>query len=111
MPISLAELPANVVEALQRGNAREAIKLLRQSTGLGLKDATYVVADLLRGRKPPAVQAASSGGVGAVHARDPPKRRPGLSPGEVPRSGGGLWWVVALAVGVLVSWYLLQVPS
>jgi ribosomal protein L7/L12 len=32
-------LPANVKAALNRGETIEAIKLLRQATGMGLKDA------------------------------------------------------------------------
>ncbi len=35
----LQSLPANVTDALQRGNKLEAIKLLRDATGLGLKEA------------------------------------------------------------------------
>lgn len=33
------DLPANVVAALERGQPIEAIKLLREATGLGLKEA------------------------------------------------------------------------
>ena len=32
-------LPANVLDALQAGNKIEAIRLLREATGLGLKEA------------------------------------------------------------------------
>ena len=35
----MAALPANVKAALDRGETIEAIKLLRQATGMGLKDA------------------------------------------------------------------------
>ena len=39
----LQSLPANVADALQRGNKLEAIKLLRDATGLGLKEAKDAV--------------------------------------------------------------------
>ena len=41
--MSFTKLPAEVIQALQRGNAIEAIKLLRQRTGLGLKEAKDVL--------------------------------------------------------------------
>lgn len=41
-------LPPEVLEALRRGNAIEAIKLLRKSTGLGLKEAKETVEAQLR---------------------------------------------------------------
>lgn len=45
-------LPPEVLQALERGNLIEAIKLLRQSRGLGLKEAKYVV-DTHMGRGAP----------------------------------------------------------
>ncbi len=36
---SINQLPASVLEALQQGNKIEAIKRLREQTGLGLKEA------------------------------------------------------------------------
>ena len=111
MPIPAAQLPPNVVEALRRGNVLEAIKLLRQATGVGLKEATHAIGGHLRGHTAPTSHAASPRGPMALNARHPPARRSGLSPGEMPRSGGGLWWLGALAVGTLVSGYLLWVPS
>ncbi len=44
-------LPLDVVDAIQRGSAIEAIKLLRAATGLSLKEAKDVVEQRLR-RKP-----------------------------------------------------------
>jgi ribosomal protein L7/L12 len=40
---SAQRLPANVAAALARGNKIEAIKLLRQATGLGLAEAKHVI--------------------------------------------------------------------
>ncbi len=43
MPIPVSPLPANVRIALQQGNTVEAIKLLRQHSSLGLKEAKDAV--------------------------------------------------------------------
>lgn len=43
------QLPAKVLASLQRGNTLEAIKLLRESGGLGLKEAKDVIDRHLRG--------------------------------------------------------------
>jgi len=53
-------LPANVLSAIQRDNAIEAIKLLRESTGLGWKEARDGVNRHLRSQPPaPGTKAAS----------------------------------------------------
>ena len=54
-------LPLDVVDAIQRGNAIEAIKLLRASTGLDLKQAKEVVEQRLRRRPFPATAGAAPG--------------------------------------------------
>lgn len=43
MPSSQSPLPADVHNALQRGDKIEAIRLLRETTGLGLKEAKAAV--------------------------------------------------------------------
>ena len=48
MPESSKPLPVQVVDALQRGSLLDAIKLLRDSKGLGLKDAKDAVDHYLR---------------------------------------------------------------
>jgi hypothetical protein len=58
------------VEALRRGDKIAAIKHLREHTGLGLKEAKDAI--------------------------DASPETPRLSPGEVPRSHGLPWWLVAL---------------
>lgn len=45
-----AELPAEVLLALQQGNKIEAIKLLRLRTGLGLKEAKDEIDRVVRSR-------------------------------------------------------------
>jgi ribosomal protein L7/L12 len=42
-------LPADVLAALQRGDATDAIMLLSQATGLSLKEAKDVIAEHVRG--------------------------------------------------------------
>ncbi len=88
------DLPANVVEALRRGNKIEAIKLMREFQQ-GLKMGTGQVG-MHKGHAPHTAYAA---------------RRPGLSPGEVPRTAGGSAWIVALAIGALMAYFLLHGPE
>jgi hypothetical protein len=54
MPILSGPLPANVLDALQRGNVvLEAIRLLREATRLRLKEAKEVIDEHLRGNPVP----------------------------------------------------------
>jgi ribosomal protein L7/L12 len=89
-PGPLGALPADVSAALHNGNKIEAIRLLRQRTGTGLKEAKDAVE---------AVERAS----GPLHGR--------LSPGEVPRSGAGVWIAVALAAAAAIGYYISRSPS
>lgn len=86
-------LPPAAVEALARGDKIEAIKITRQHTGLGLKEAKELVDRHEDGHDSWRGHAASP--AAAQHAPAPPPRRPGLAPGEVPRS--------PLPVGLLVT--------
>ena len=43
MPTPAMPLPANVLDSLRRGNAVEAIKLLREQRGIGLKEAKDLI--------------------------------------------------------------------
>jgi ribosomal protein L7/L12 len=83
---SFTNLPADVVDALQRGRKIEAVRLLRQHTGLGLKDAKDAID--------------RAGIAASIQAGD-------LSPGEVPRSTLGNWLAVA-AVAAVVAYYFLR---
>lgn len=77
--------PENVIAALRRGSKIEAIALMRQQTGLGLREAKEAV-DAMEQR------------FGIVPD--------GLSPGEVPRAGAGTWTLVILIlVAAAVAWY------
>ena len=112
-------LPVQVLSALARGDKIEAIKLVREMTGLGLREAK----DTVEGKRgfhgaPPHAsphvtphstphapgQAGSAGDV--LHrAADN-----GLAPGEQPRATAAsslAWWGAALlAVGLLVYLYI-----
>ena len=76
------DLPPEVVAALQRGQKIEAIKLMRELRGLGLKEAK----DAVEGRK----SERQSGEVSVVQ------------PGG---HGGGLWLLGLLVLGFLVAWW------
>jgi ribosomal protein L7/L12 len=128
------ELPQNVQEALRAGHAIEAIKLLREATGLGLKEAkdrldahddfapqepqfpgvlpAHVLQALQAGNKIEAIRLyRQHAGVGlkeakeAVEAAQP--RNTQYSPGEVPRRSG-LPWVVVLLVAVAALYYFFR---
>lgn len=69
-PGSFHGVPANAAAEAAKGNLIEAIKLTRESTGLGLKEAKALVESHPRS---------------SARSAPPPVNR-GLSPGEVPRS-------------------------
>ncbi|MDO9617389.1 MAG: ribosomal protein L7/L12 [Pseudomonas sp.] len=76
------DLPAEVVAALERGQKIEAIKLLRELRGIGLKEAKDAVDDYT------------------------PERRSGSA--SVVQSGGrgGIFWLLGLLVlGAAVAWW------
>ncbi len=53
-------LPSEVIEAIEHGNKIEAIKLLRESTGLGLKEAKDII-DAYEDSRPAGSQAMRRG--------------------------------------------------
>ncbi|HET6265217.1 MAG TPA: hypothetical protein VFD95_10180 [Usitatibacter sp.] len=115
--MSQRSFPPEVLEALKRGNKIEAIKLLRAAAKVGLAEAKSVV-DALQNApagsapaaSPPAAKRPNVGIAHKHHAINPNLiRRPGLSPGEVPHSGGGgMGWVVVLVGGLLLAWFFLR---
>jgi hypothetical protein len=90
-PTLLVPLPAGspltpeVAAALQRGNMLEAIRILREQTGLGLKEAKDAIE--------------SQHDAQALHKR---------SLGEQPKGVGGTWWFVLIVAAVLVGFYLIR---
>ena len=107
-------LPANVVEALRRGNKIEAIKLLREATHVGLAEAKGVVDALESHAK--ATQAAQGKPPASARVRQVAahqvQRRPrvdDLGPGEVPRTSmGAAAMVILIAIVVLGLWVFLK---
>ena len=133
-------LPQNVLDAIQRRNLVEAIKLLREQTGLGLKEAKDLVdrhtganvsasSGLVPETLPPSAAAALQQGnkVEAIrllreetgielkaakelvdaNAERILSKRASLSPGEVPHSRGVVYWLVASAIVVAFIVYVL----
>jgi ribosomal protein L7/L12 len=85
-----AGLPPGAQRALRDGLKIEAIKLTREHTGLGLKEAKDLVEAYER------TMPATPDGLSPES---------GLSPGEVPRSSGRFWWIVfILAVAAGLVW-------
>jgi len=83
----LAPLTDSVMTALQQGNKIEAIRILREQTGLGLKEAKD------------AIEALSPG------ARSPTHR---ASPAAVKDSPSIPWWLVLAAVAGLAAYYFFN---
>jgi hypothetical protein len=90
-------LPLEAIAALRRGNKIEAIKLLREKSGMGLAEAKALIdtfdkvragADAVK-----MVLRPKAGGDDNTH------QHAGLSPGEMPR--GGASWAVGIAIAVL----------
>lgn len=86
-------LPPDAIDALRRGHKIEAVRLMRQHSGLGLKESKDAV-DAYERLNPP--------DHAYLHAKpgDP-------SPGEVRGGASGLWWIVAALVALL-GYYLLR---
>ena len=141
MPETTGQLPADVQAALQRGDSIDAIMLLREATGLGLKEAKEAIDQYLRGNPavltsavaaavsmPPAVAEAmlrgnkleairllrEHTGLGlkeakeAVEASSDAQTSVTRSLGEQPRGVSSGWWFVLLIVGVFVVYYLIR---
>lgn len=84
-----AELPAEAIAALRAGDKIGAIKLVRKSAGVDLKDAKEIVDRF---------EARSAGAPGSSR----------LAPGEVPRSSPVLKWLLLVAVLGVVAVLLVQ---
>ena len=83
-------LPPEVLSALQQGKKIEAIRLLREKTGLGLKDAKE------------AVESIQAKGEGMPAFR---------SPGEVAKSSNTLWLAAALVALVVLGYLVFGRPG
>lgn len=85
MTASANPSPAEVVAALQRGGIVEALKLVVAARGDSSRAAKAIV-------DPAGAQ------TGLFRSAPLPSARADLSPGEVPRSSGDIWFVLVIAV-------------
>ena len=99
-------LSPEAVAALRNGNKIEAIRLMREKSGIGLAEAKAVVdafekvSAIPHAAKVVMKQSIQVRRGAPVHLESPPS---GLSPGEVPRGGGSWKTAVAIAVGIAVA--------
>ena len=99
----MSSLPPEVVEALRKGNKIEAIKRLREATGVGLAEAKGAVEhfEWHGSSSIPKVSAT----VRVTVKKAPPGRAAALSPGEEPRSSISVGVIVTVAViAALAGW-------
>lgn len=82
-----APLPPEVAEALRQGNKVEAIKRLREQTGLGLKEAK----DAIEAAQPAARTTRQDGATA-----------------EMVRPGRVIGWLLAIALAGMAVYYILQ---
>ena len=99
------DLSKESLQKLRAGNTMEAIKIVRESTGLGLAEAAKVV-EMIRRQMP--ADGSDSGTLGIVSAMkiaaaaSRPAER--LAPGQVATSGGMGKWVILIAIaGVAIA--------
>ena len=105
MPEKITLTP-EAVAALRGGNKIEAIRLMREKSGIGLAEAKAVVEAFERvsaipaGAKVVMKQAIHVKRGAPVHIDSPPA---GLSPGEVPRAAGSWKVAVAIVIAIIVA--------
>ena len=102
-----------VTEALKTGNKIEAIRILREKTGLGLAEAKEAVERQFSRYSSSSTSSSSSLDSPAPVSTPTPYSgstivRPGLSPGEVPHAKGGRWWIAVVIVIGAVIYYVLS---
>lgn len=104
------ELPLQVLDALRKGRAIEAIKLLRSLQHLGLKDAKHAI-DQARSELHELQSAAPRHEMPPAAAplfTTPEQLLAQRAPGEVPRSGGGIVVVLLLLVLALGAYFIIE---
>ena len=120
------QFPPGVLEALKAGNKIEAIRLLRDATKMGLTEAkamvemldkakgmigvAQAVANVAQGARPATIaKPVKPVKMRAAPAPAFPARRPGLSPGEVPRESSSAWGIVVLVlIGLAVAYTFVR---
>ena len=94
-------LPPEVLAAFERRQPVEAIKLLMTMRANATEHAQSPA-------KPQASHAARAAKPPAPPQPSPTSVRPGLSPGEVPRTSSAFWGWVVVALFVYLGWRLLR---
>ena len=89
-------LPAEALDALRGGNKIEAIRIVRESTGIGLAEAKSIVEEIENSLPSP-----SPATVATRASQAPLRARPGLAPGEVPKAGRAGMWLALIAVAAV----------
>ena len=92
MPASANPSPAEIVAALQRGGIVAALKLVLAAKGDGSSGEKNVAGQVGARPKPFGSSPLSS-------------RRTDLSPGEVPRSSGDIWFLLLLVAVLSITYY------
>lgn len=111
-------LPPQVLEALRAGQPLEAIRLLRESSGWGLKEAMGAIAlhggAVSKAKAPRKPRPSTPHSVEVDSTHDDRKIEasdlydPRYSPGEVPRSQDGILWGVVAALIALALYFFLR---
>lgn len=96
-----AILPPAVMDALRRGEKIQAVKLLREATGLGLKDANDRIHGFIDGADLPPSDAAAVVSTAAPSTSRPPTVVSG-------RSGSGIGWILLIAALAIAGWFFLR---
>jgi hypothetical protein len=94
---SIGSIGPAIADALKKGNKVEAIKLLRQASGLGLTEAKQLIDryETAKLKTETAARTVAPPGAISAHAYKP---RPGLSPGQVAPTGGSAAAAVVIAI-------------
>ncbi len=88
IPEKVRDLPSSVVSALSQGNEIEAIKLLREAYGIGLKEAKDMVDEYVKSR---------------------PELSMKLADLQQKSKRGLFRWIVILAIALLVCyWWFIR---
>jgi ribosomal protein L7/L12 len=92
-------LSTEALDALRSGNKIEAIKIIREATGVGLAEAKSIVEEIEK-----ALPSMPSSTATARATSAPLGASTGLAPGEVARTGGpGKWLVLFVVVAAALA--------
>ena len=106
--MELDEARAQIDAAMKSGQKLEAVKRLREITGLGLAEAKDHIDSAMTGEPLdwhalPVRKASASAKTSAT-----PYQADGYAPGEVPRGQSKPWWILVLIALAVAGWYYFQ---